>query len=128
MENKLISHALVLQHKPGDAKLMYLVGINHLGEQVLITIRYRKTPIPIAQLCEHEVMKDGSIRIFFSDISVIHNNANITGGVPILNGFRARFVFDRTKFRLYYFFDDSDQSCEVMLDTAMPFIELIAKM
>lgn len=128
MENKLISQALICQHLLRDAKLMYLVGVNKSGDQTLITIRYRKSPIIVAQLCESEVQKDKTIRVFFSDISIIHTNETITGGVPTLDGFRAMFVYDRSTLKLKFFFDDPDQSCEIMMDTGMSFIELISRM
>lgn len=112
-------------------KSLFLVGINETKDQVLITFRYRLTPTPVIQLVYRGFDGDKKLTTLYSDVSVEHTNKRIEGGVLGPMGFSPTlpfFSYDRETLKLKFYFEDLGASCEIMTDTAMPFIQLIARM
>jgi hypothetical protein len=118
--------------KDYDYKFIYLVGINEKGDQVLITFRHKEVSgIPVLQLENTFSDLAGSTKTEYFDYKVEHLTKYIQGGVPGWNNYSVvfpTFVYSRETLQLRFDFNDTHMSCVVMEDTAMPFIELIARM
>lgn len=113
-------------------KPLYLVGINEAGGQELIIFRYREASgIPVVQLVHKSMNQESEMVTHYSDISVEHSNKHIVGGVPTVMGYSStlpKFTYNRETLELKFSFDDLYVSCKILDDTAMPFIQLIARM
>ena len=114
-------------------KMLYLVGKNEAGDQVLLTFRYREVKnIPVLQLQQSRFGLDGKVQIEYSDIEVEHTDNYISGGVPSQIGKFSKshpdFTYNRHTLELKFYFSEIPMSCVVLEDTAVPFVQLIARM
>ena len=113
-------------------KILYLVGIDQAGNQNLITFRYREVnSIPILQFVWRRFTFDIGVQTEYSDVQVEHSARYIQGGIPTAFGYsreHPKFIFNRETMELKFDFDDLPSSCVIMQDTAVPFVQLIARM
>lgn len=131
-EDKSIMNGKISISEPEQFKTLYLIAVNETGNQTAIIFKHWEVSgIPVLELVHDFTDLYIKVTSRRSKVRVQHHEKYISGEIAI-NGtadmFKPLFDYNRETFELTFHFNATYQSYKIMECTAIPLIQLIARM